>query len=621
MDSGARRGGVRASLLFLSLLALIISPAAGVDPLAPVRGASQDAAPDADTRASAESSAAVEAPPPSAESGAAGEAPLSAGTGVAGNAPQSAGVGAAPDAHAPAAPDVHASAAPGVAPAAPANADALPQDVRAIWVVRDALADPEPERIVAYAQELGANTLFVQVSGRGDAWYDSDILPRAEQLQEKRGDPFARLMAAARTHGLSVHAWINVGLVWSGRKLPEDPKHVLRSHPEWIACLPDGAPIAAVPQDSLLAWYVEGVFAELWHAGYRKHVASVAREILERYDIDGVHLDYIRRPVIDTGYDVETVGRFLQRSGRVAWEFAPVSLRGMLGARVVTVGDGGGDDAASGNGGSGNGGSGSGSSGSAGSGSGGSGHAAQGRAASGDAVASGPVPDLRHRPSGRAWYPPRRGAAHPARTFRWPDYSDAVTAPAELEWNRYRREAVTLAVAAVRAVVDDVSTRDGRKRVLTAAVMPDPARAQKRFAQDWALWVDSGLLDYVVPMCYAAGREAAAEQIALTLEAVPADRVIAGVGAYQQTLGACALTVRDMLEKDVRGVCIFSWGSLDEKREKERAQALVRRAWMPVEPPRADGVAPADAPGVGSTAPLETPASSLLSSGESGDTP
>jgi len=386
------------------------------------------------------------------------------------------------------------------------EADSLPQHVRAIWVVRESLSDSlPPERIPRIAAEMGANTLFVQISGRGDAWYSSSILPRAEGLAPNGPDPFAALMDAAVAHGISVHAWVNVGLVWSAPDPPVSPEHVVHRHPEWIMRLPDGRSMADLPREVLTKHLAEGIFAETAHPGYRDHVAAVAREILTRYPVDGIHLDYIRRPTLDTGYDDRTLAWFGAATG-----FEPAEI------------------------------------------------------ASPEERSDGGLP--------------------------WSDYADSTAGAAGLAWNRYRRDAVTSTVRQIRSVVDSISAATGRELMLTAAVIPDSELARRRFAQDWPQWVSRDLVDYVLPMCYRAGVKEAREQLSSVLSVAPADRVIAGVGIYQQPLGDGALTLRRMLDDPVRGVCVFSWGVLEER--DFDGTRLIRRAWLPAGRGEDDGAAP-----------------------------
>src|ERR1700730_12547548 len=86
-------------------------------------------------------------------------------------------------------------------------------EMRGLWVVRTALTSAASvDRVVADAERAGFNALFVQVRGRGDAFYRSELVPRSEILapQPLDFDPLARLMERARARGLQVHAWMNV---------------------------------------------------------------------------------------------------------------------------------------------------------------------------------------------------------------------------------------------------------------------------------------------------------------------------------------------------------------------------------------------------------------------------
>src|SRR5262245_12622088 len=117
-------------------------------------------------------------------------------------------------------------------PAAPART----QEMRGLWVVRTALVSPQAvDRVVDEAQEGGLNALFVQVRGRGDAFYDSHLVGRSTLLwqQPESFDPFARLLERARQRGLQVHAWVNV-LLAAHFGLPLPPGHIVREHPQWI---------------------------------------------------------------------------------------------------------------------------------------------------------------------------------------------------------------------------------------------------------------------------------------------------------------------------------------------------------------------------------------------------
>src|SRR5579872_6535259 len=99
-----------------------------------------------------------------------------------------------------------------------AGIHAQSDEVRGLWVLRTSLTSPGSiENVVRTAQANGFNTLLVQVRGRGEAYYQSAIEPRAMELdgQPASFDPLALTLQLAHRAGLRVHAWINVDLVSS----------------------------------------------------------------------------------------------------------------------------------------------------------------------------------------------------------------------------------------------------------------------------------------------------------------------------------------------------------------------------------------------------------------------
>ncbi len=173
------------------------------------------------------------------------------------------------------------------------------EEIRALWVVRTALKSPEAvRRIVELASKYGFNTLIVQVRGRGDAWYSSSWEPRAEGLegQPPDFDPLQLILKEAHSKGIKVHAWLNTFFVWSGDHPPKAPSHLVNAHPEWLLQDKEGK-LSYRPGKN-----VEGLFLDPSLPEVRKWNLRVFLDVVRRYEVDGIHFDFVRYPGWEWGY-------------------------------------------------------------------------------------------------------------------------------------------------------------------------------------------------------------------------------------------------------------------------------------------------------------------------------
>jgi len=203
--------------------------------------------------------------------------------------------------------------------AAACAVSARADEVRGLWVVRTGLVSPaEVDRVVDEAVAGGFNTLLVQVRGRGDAFYRSEIVPRSVLLEHQPADfdPLARILTRAHERHLRVHAWVNILLTGHfGQPLPD----VLRRHPDW-AMVPRGAAKLALKASGVerLRLFasaskrgdVEGYYLSPFVPGVGAHLEQVVRELVQRYPVDGVHLDFIRYPSVDFDYSPAALQSF-----------------------------------------------------------------------------------------------------------------------------------------------------------------------------------------------------------------------------------------------------------------------------------------------------------------------
>ena len=209
--------------------------------------------------------------------------------------------------HAAAAPDTAGGAAQGAPEVPPPTssaedvsaAAALPVgetttgEIRAMWVVRDSMTSREKIRnAVGLAKKYGFNTLFVQVRGRGDAFYESSYEPRSESLAKapRDFDPLAYAIEEGHKAGLEVHAWMNTFLVWHSKRKPYSQKHIVNMHPDWLVQDKQGRVAMTEQYDA------EGAFLNPAIPAAREYTKNVFLDVVGRYDIDGIHFDYVRYP-------------------------------------------------------------------------------------------------------------------------------------------------------------------------------------------------------------------------------------------------------------------------------------------------------------------------------------
>ncbi len=222
-----------------------------------------------------------------------------------------------------------------VEPPAPA-----PARSRGLWVLCEGSQRvlENPERIPALIEDahaLGATDLFVQVYRGGRAWFDSTLADPApyQRLREATGrDTLVELLDAAHAAGLRVHAWVNVLSLSNRRDGP-----LLRDLGPGAALVDQAGrsvldyPDLDVPQPDR-RYYRMGtpaVWLDAAAPGVAERLTATFAELVARYPLDGLHLDYIRYPDVlpftpgsrfgvglDFGHGAATRERFRLETGR-----------------------------------------------------------------------------------------------------------------------------------------------------------------------------------------------------------------------------------------------------------------------------------------------------------------
>ncbi|MFZ5516061.1 MAG: family 10 glycosylhydrolase [Candidatus Zhuqueibacterota bacterium] len=181
---------------------------------------------------------------------------------------------------------------------------------RALWVTRWEYGTEDQIRaLIRDTRDAHLNIVLFQVRGQADALYQSQFEPWSELLggSDPGFDPLEVAIDEAHRNGLELHAYLNTFPVWSGSSAPRSPMHIYNTHPEWIMVNSSG-----VPMDPGAAGYATG---SPGIPAFTDHVFHVFMDVLENYDIDGLHMDYIRYPSTAYSYDSTSVARFKQETG------------------------------------------------------------------------------------------------------------------------------------------------------------------------------------------------------------------------------------------------------------------------------------------------------------------
>ncbi|MGA2498918.1 MAG: family 10 glycosylhydrolase [Tepidisphaeraceae bacterium] len=144
----------------------------------------------------------------------------------------------------------------------------------------------------------GFNAIFPNMLWGGLAYYDSAVLPVASEVRD-RGDQIAQCVAACRKYGVACHVW-KVNWNMGGRaprEFVERMKHEGRTQVQFNG----------TPND---AWLCPS------HPENQKLETGAMVEVASKYDVDGIHFDYIRYPGPDGCFCPGCRERFEKSIGR-----------------------------------------------------------------------------------------------------------------------------------------------------------------------------------------------------------------------------------------------------------------------------------------------------------------
>ena len=127
-------------------------------------------------------------------------------------------------------------------------------------------------------QRAGINAVLFQVRPEADALYRSSYEPWSRFLTGEQGkdpgfDPMAICIEECHRRFMEFHAWINPYRAQLNRSTRLSPSHPYYAHPEWFF------------------EYDNKLFFNPGLPECRAYILQVVRDIVSRYDVDGLHVD------------------------------------------------------------------------------------------------------------------------------------------------------------------------------------------------------------------------------------------------------------------------------------------------------------------------------------------
>jgi uncharacterized lipoprotein YddW (UPF0748 family) len=160
------------------------------------------------------------------------------------------------------------------------------------------------DRMIADVQTARCNAIFIEVRLDGYSYYLRSLEPPHQDREYSKGfDALEYTIAKAHEAGIEVHAWFPVYPLWRSSRPPEDERHVWFKHGPgalgremWMTVSSTGAVSTSL---------------EPGHPDALRYLADVIVDPVRHYDLDGVHLDYVRYPETAAfGYNPVALERF-----------------------------------------------------------------------------------------------------------------------------------------------------------------------------------------------------------------------------------------------------------------------------------------------------------------------
>ncbi len=170
----------------------------------------------------------------------------------------------------------------------------------------------ETDKMFETIKSCGLNTAFVHLRAFSDAFYESEVYPYSSYIAGVQGanlpfDPFEIMLESAEKCGISVHGWINPFRVSTETDIEK---------------LSDKNPAKQIIDsgnaDGEICILKNGIYYNPSCLSNHKRIIDGVKEIISKYDIDGIHIDDYFYPSTEPEIDSAQYAAYSSSGGKLS---------------------------------------------------------------------------------------------------------------------------------------------------------------------------------------------------------------------------------------------------------------------------------------------------------------
>ncbi|MDF2986419.1 MAG: glycosyl hydrolase-like 10 protein, partial [Eubacterium sp.] len=194
-----------------------------------------------------------------------------------------------------------------------ANYQSKSVETRAVWIRPKETGLKQVSEHLDKLKELNINTVYLETW-----WGGYTIFPTENKITEQNPmyngfDVLSAYLSEAHKRGMEVHSWVENFFIGDSGTNNGGP--VYAKKPEWLLISRKGDNFQFVDMYNIKYYFANPALPEA-----RDFIMSIYSELVKKYDIDGLQLDYVRYPdggdgSNDFGYDTYTRELFKKATG------------------------------------------------------------------------------------------------------------------------------------------------------------------------------------------------------------------------------------------------------------------------------------------------------------------